>query len=104
MTRHLRSPVALWWAASVISLFAAAIWANGGFGRLQRSILASGLLVLALIGSAVFAVALHRVSSVQRWALRDGVVSGEARRSFQLVAVIASAFGIGILIDMLRFV
>jgi hypothetical protein len=104
MTRYLRPPVAIWWAASVILILVAAIWVNGGFGFLQRSALASGLVLLALMGSALFAVVVLRVPSVQRWALREGITSMEATRSFQFVAVFTGAFGVGILFDMLRFI
>jgi hypothetical protein len=102
MTPYLRSAVAFWWAAAVLSLIATALLVNGGFG-FYRTALGSGLIVLALIGSALFAVVLLRVSSVQRWALREGVASPEAARAFRLFAAFAGCFGIGMLIDMLRF-
>ena len=104
MTHYLRSSVAFSWMALVVVLCIAALAVNGGFGILQRSALASGLLVLALLGSALFAVLLLRASSVQRWAFRSGVVSNEAARSLRFIAVFTGAFGIGILVDMLRFV
>src|SRR5262245_35472794 len=104
MTRYLRSSVASSWVALVVVLFIAAIAVNRGFGILERSALGSGLLVFALLGSALFAVILIRASSVQRWAFRSGVASNEAARSFRFIAIFTGAFGIGILVDMLRFV
>ena len=98
MTRYLRTHVALGWVALVIALLGAAVWVNGGFG-LNRSALASRLLISTLLGSAAFAIALLSLPAMQRWALRDGTDISGARQAFRFIAAFAGCLGLGILVD-----
>lgn len=99
LRRHLRTPVLIGWVVAFISLYVFAIWISDGFG-FDRSTLATELRVLALVGSALFALCLAHVPRVQRWALRPGSSIVAIRNELRFLALFAGLLGLALAIDI----